>query len=101
MPLLNLVENACSMGMLGTVGFRGAECGLIIWTVLVLATGGSWGLVDLTFCLASLLWHFAVARLFGRCLDIRSAVRPGHVEKFPLLIAEINVVGTGEKAARC
>ena len=72
----------------------------MIWTVLVLATGSSWGLVDLTFCLASLLWPFAVARLFGRCLDISSAVRPGHVEKFPLLIAEINVVGTREKAAR-
>ena len=67
--------------------------------VLVLATGGSWGLVDLTFFLAILLWPFAVARLFGRCLDIRSAVSHGHVEKFPLLISEINVVGTGEKAA--
>ena len=29
MPLLNLVEHACSMGMLGTVGVSGAECGLI------------------------------------------------------------------------
>ena len=56
--------------------------------------------MDLTFCLASLLWPFAVARLFGRCLDISSAVSHGHLEKFPLLIAEINVVGTGEKAAR-
>ena len=72
----------------------------VIWTALVLATGGSWGLVDLTFCLASLLWNFAVARLFGRCLDISSAVRPGHVEKFTLLIAEINVVGTGGETAR-
>ena len=72
----------------------------MIWTVLVLATGGSWGLVDLTFCLVSLLWPFAVARLFGRCLDISSDVSPGHVEKLPLLIAEINVVGTGEKAVR-
>ena len=67
---------------------------------MVLATGGSWGLVDLTFCLASLLWTFADSRLFGRCLDISSTVSPGHVEKLPLLIAEINVVGTGEKAAR-
>ena len=66
---------------------------------MVLAASGSWGLVDLTFCLASLLWPFAVARLFGRCLDISSAVSPGHVEKFSLLIAEINVVGPGEKAA--
>ena len=71
----------------------------MIWTVLVLATGGSWGLVDLTFCLASLLWPFYVARLFGRCLDISSSVSTGHVEKLPLLIAEINVVGTGEKLA--
>ena len=63
--------------------------------VLVLATGGSWGLVDLTFCLASLLWPFAVARIFGRRLDISYAVSPGHVEKLPLLIAEINVLGTG------
>ena len=68
--------------------------------VLVLETGGSWGLVDLTFCLASLLWHFSVVRLFGRCFDISSAVSPGHVEKLPLLIAEINVVGTREKSAR-
>ena len=65
--------------------------------VLVLETGRSWGLVDLTFFLASLLWPFSVARLFGRCFDISSAVIPGHVEKLPLLIAEINVVGTGEK----
>ena len=28
-PLLNLVEHACSVGMLGTVGVSGAECGLI------------------------------------------------------------------------
>ena len=67
---------------------------------MVLATGGSWGLVDLTFCLASLLWPFYVARIFGRCLDISSAVSPGHVDKLPLLIEEINIVGTGEKAAR-
>ena len=72
--------------------------------VLVLETGrswfGSWGLVDLTFFLASLLWPFDVARLFGRCFDISSTVSPGHVEKLPLLIAVINVVGTGGKAAR-
>ena len=68
--------------------------------VLVLATGCSRGLVDLTFFLASLLWPFAVARLFERCFYIRSAVSTGHVEKLPLLIAEINVVGTGGKTAR-
>ena len=72
--------------------------------VLVPVTGrsgvGSWGLVDLTFFLASLLWPFAVARLFGRCFYMSSDVSPGHVEKLPLLIAVINVVGTGEKAAR-
>ena len=28
-PLLKLVEHACSVGMLGTVGGGGAECGLI------------------------------------------------------------------------
>ena len=49
--------------------------------------------MDLTFCLASLLWPFAVARLFGRFFDISSAVSPVHVEKLPFLIAEINVVG--------
>ena len=65
--------------------------------VLVLETGGSWGLVELTFFLASLLWTFDVARLFGRCFYIRSTVSPGHVEKLPLLIAEINLVETGEK----
>ena len=72
--------------------------------VLVLETGrswvGSWGLVDLTYFLASLSWHFAVARLFGRSFYMSSAVSPGHVEKLPLLIAVINVVGAGEKAAR-
>ena len=72
--------------------------------VLAIETGkswvGSWGLVDLTFFLARLSWPFAVARLFGICFDISSAVSPGHVEKLPLLIAEINVVGTGGKAAR-
>ena len=72
--------------------------------VLVLVTKrsgvGSWGLVDLTSFLASLLWTFAVARLFVRCFGISSAVSPGHVEKLSLLIAEINVVGTRGKAAR-
>ena len=29
MPLLNLVEHACSVGMLGTVGVGGAECEFI------------------------------------------------------------------------
>ena len=29
MPLLNLVDHACSVGMLGTVGIGGADCGLI------------------------------------------------------------------------
>ena len=28
-PLLNLVEQACSVGMLGTVRGGGAECGLV------------------------------------------------------------------------
>ena len=59
----------------------------------------SWGLVDLTFFLARLLWPFSVARLFGICFVISSAVSPGHVERLPLLIAVINVVGTGGK--RC
>ena len=61
---------------------------------------GSGGQVDLMFFRASLAWPFAVARLFGRCLAISSAVRPGHVEKFPLLIAVIKVLGTRMKAAQ-
>ena len=60
----------------------------------------SGGCVDLTFFWARLAWPFAVARLFGRCLDINSAARPGHVEKFPLLIFVIKVLGTGQKAAQ-
>ena len=52
---------------------------------------GSGGRVDLTFSRQSLVLTFAVARLFGRCLDISSALRPGHVEKFPLLIDIIKV----------
>ena len=82
-----------------TVASKSRGSTTVIWTVLVLATGTSWGLLDLTFCLANLLWLFDVERLFVRCLDISSAVRPGQVEKFPLLIAEINLVGTREKAA--
>ena len=61
---------------------------------------GSGGRIDLTFFRARLAWHFSVARLFGMFLDISSAVKPGHVEKFPLLIAVIKVLGTGQKAAR-
>ena len=76
----------------------------VMCMVLVLVTGrsgvGSWGLVDLTFFLDSLSWPFSVARLFGRCFDMSSAVSTGHVEKLPLLIAVINVAGTGEKTAR-
>ena len=85
----------------------------VMWIVLVLVTVawggsevtgrsgvGSWGLVDLTFFIASFSWTFAVARIFGRCFDMSSAVSPGHVEKLPLFIVVINVVWTGEKAAR-
>ena len=72
--------------------------------VLVLETCrswvGSWGLVDLTFFLASLSWPFAATRLFGICFDMSSSVSPGHVDKLPLLIAVMNVVGIGEKAVR-
>ena len=60
----------------------------------------SGGQVDLTFFRASLAWTFDIARIFGRCLTISSDVRPGHVEKFPLLISVINVLGNGLKAAR-
>ena len=56
--------------------------------------------VERTFLRASFAWPFAVARLLGRCLEINSAVRPGQVEKFPALMAEMNVLGTGQKAAR-
>ena len=56
--------------------------------------------VERTFLWASFAWPFAVARLLGRCLEINSAVRPGQVEKFPALMAEMNVLGTGQKAAR-
>ena len=58
------------------------------------------GRVDLTFFWESLAWPFAVSGLLGRCLAISSAVRPGHVEKFSLLISVIKVLGTGQKAAR-
>ena len=61
---------------------------------------GAGGRVDLTFFRASLAWPFAVARLFGRCLDIRSAVRSSHVKKFPLLMAAIKVQGNRQKSAR-
>ena len=76
----------------------------VVCMIFVLVTRrsgvGSWGLVDLTFFLASLSWPFAVARIFGICFDMSSAVSPGHVEKLPLLIVVINLSGTGEKAAR-
>ena len=84
----------------------------VMWMVLVLVTvawGGSevtgrsgvgyLGRFDLMFFQASLAWPFAVASIFGRCFAIISNVRPGHVEKFPLLISIINVVGTEGKAA--
>ena len=61
---------------------------------------GSGGRVDLIFFRGRLAWPFAVARFFGRCLYISSAARPGHVEKFTLLIAVIKVLGTGQKTAR-
>ena len=76
----------------------------VMCMVLILVTGrsgaGSWGLVDLTFFLASFSWNFSVAMLFSRCFDMSSAVSPGHLEKLPFSISVINAVGTGEKAAR-
>ena len=52
------------------------------------------------FFLSSFECTFAVARIFGRCVAISSAIRPGHVEKFSLLIAVINVLGTGQNTAQ-
>ena len=76
----------------------------VMCMVLVLMTGrsgvGSWRLVDLMFFLGSLPWPFSVAKLFGRCFDMSSAVSPVHVEKLPLLIAVIIAVGAGGNAAR-
>ena len=34
---------------------------------------------------ASFEWPFAVAKLLGRCLEIRSAVKPGQEEKKTLV----------------
>ena len=81
--------------------------------VLVLVSGAGGGLevtgrsgvesgerVDLTFFRARLAWPFDVARIFVRCLAISSDVRPGHVEKLPLLISVIKVLGNGQKTAR-
>ena len=42
-----------------------------------------------------------VASLFGRCLEIRVEVRPGHDVKKPALMASMKVLGTGEKHAAC
>ena len=89
MPLLNLVEQDFSVGMLGKVRDGGAECGLVK-DMRYMPDDGH---------LARFSCHFAAARLFGRCFDMSSAVSPGHVEKLPLLIAVINVVGTGGKSA--
>ena len=61
---------------------------------------GSCGWVERAFFWASFAWRFSVARLFGRCFSISSAVRPVHEDKFPLLIAVIKVLGTGQKAER-
>ena len=61
---------------------------------------GAGGRVDVKCFWENLAWPFAVARIFGRCLDIRSAVRPGHVRNFSLLMAAIKVLGTGQKAVR-
>ena len=81
------------------LGFTTVMC-----MVLVPVTGrsgvGSWVLIDLMFFLDSLSWPFSVARIFGICFDMSSAVSPGHVDKLPLLIDVINVVKTGEKAMR-
>ena len=42
-----------------------------------------------------------VASLFGRCLEIRVEVRPGHDVKKPALMASMKVLGTGENNAAC
>ena len=39
-----------------------------------------------------------MARLLGKCLRTRAEVRPGHVEKKPEVMAEVQVDTTGLKA---
>ena len=48
----------------------------------------------LFFCLWS-KFPKIVASNFGRCLEIRLSARPGHVAKFPLLVALFTVNLTG------
>ena len=47
-------------------------------------------------------WHGILLSqgFFEGAFAISSAIRPVHVEKFPLLIAIIKVLGTGQKAER-
>lgn len=64
------------------------------------AGGDRAGRVERMCMRASFEWPFAVAKLLGRCLEIRSAVKPGQEEKKPLFIAAMKVLGTGLKTAR-
>ena len=56
--------------------------------------------VERTFLMFNFMWPFAVLRDLGRCLDMRSAVRPGQDAKNPAWIAVMKVAGTGENIAR-
>ena len=56
--------------------------------------------VERTVFLFNFMWPFAVLRDLGRCLDMRSAVRPGQVTKNQDCIAVMKVAGIGENKVR-
>ena len=59
------------------------------------------GLVKRMFCRYCLRCHFAVDRNLGRCLRTISEVRTGQVEKYPALMALVQVCTTELKTHRC
>lgn len=85
-----------------SVASRSFSVRMVVIRVFERETGGSklvgcW--VDLRFWRTSFMWPWSVAIDFGRWREMRSAVRPGQVEKKPWLMALIRVAGGGENRA--
>ena len=69
------------------------------WTSIYVVRGTVvWSFVEFKLSCCMLRWPLLVERDFGKYFAMRDSVRPGHDEKWPLLMARRKVDGRGLKA---
>ena len=82
-----------------TLGSCKGKATVVITGRLEMGVDGEVFLVDRKFCRSWRRCTFALARVFGQCLQTSAEVRPGHVVKKPAVMVAVQVDTTGLKAA--